>query len=182
MLALYLRDVIPFRMMIDPAEFPYNGILFADDKGEPWGTNELTDTLTKESEKRIGYRMTWQDYRHISKAIDRKFIRVLGSTIEEDEEGLDEDEERPSAAHDLMQGHSVSVAIKNYARMTDLTRNMSSESIDIFRQVSERWQRWLGLLCRQPRDEKPDVSDEEQDQEEPLETRLAKVMYDLYGV
>jgi len=181
MLALYLRDVVPFRMMIDPDGFPKNGLLFADDDGEPWDTTVLTDTLTKETERRIGYRMTWQDYRHISKAIDRKFIRVPGSNVEEDDEGLDEDEEQSNAVHDLMQAHSVSIATKHYARMTDLLKNMSPESIDIFREVSDKWQRWLGLLPRQLRDDRPDVEDEDLAEEEPLEDRLAKVMYDLFG-
>jgi len=182
MLGLYLRDVIPFRMMIDPDDkFPGNGLLFADKEGKPWDTSVLTDTLTKETEKRIGFRMTWQDYRHISKAIDRKFIRVPGSRVEEDDEGLDdEDEGQPSAAHDLMQAHSVTTAVKNYARVTDLLKNMSTESIDIFRTVSDKWQRWLGLLPRQLRDDEPEVEDKKPE-EEPLKNRVGDVMYDLFG-
>src|SRR5271169_1990990 len=117
MLGLYLRDVIPFRRMIDP-ETPRHGFLFAD-KEKPWGTNVITKTLTTESEARIGFRLTWSDYRHIVKAIDRKFIRGKDALLDDDDDDFDDEEEDGdlSTVHDLMQAHSRRIGDQKYAQL-----------------------------------------------------------------
>jgi len=66
-------------------ETPRDGFLFGDHNG-PWTTEHLTRAMTRETSKRIGFRMTTQEYRHIAIAIDRKFIR--GPYAEEDGLGL----------------------------------------------------------------------------------------------
>src|SRR5271167_1754706 len=96
-------DVIPFRRMINP-ETPRHGLLFAD-KEKPWGTNVITKTLTTESEARIEFRLTWSEYRHIAKAIDRKFIRGDEALLDDDDD-LDNEDGDLSMVHDLMQAHS----------------------------------------------------------------------------
>jgi len=60
MLAIYIRDVIPFRFMIDE-EFPDHGFLFADKDG-PWSTDILSKAFINETEAKLSFRMTWQDY------------------------------------------------------------------------------------------------------------------------
>ena len=79
LLGLYLQDIIPFRFMIDPL-LARHGFLFADNNG-PWSTERLTKVLTRETSKRLGFRMTVQEYRHIAIAIDREFIRGSSITI-----------------------------------------------------------------------------------------------------
>ena len=175
MMALYIREVIPFRFMIKP-EISRDGFLFAEG-GKPWSTNVLSDILITETEARIGFRMTWQDYRHIAKAIDRKFIRVMNEDVEDE----DEDEENSTEVHDIMQGHSRSVGEKTYGKLNDLTRNMSAESMDVFREVSDKWLKWLNLVSRQARDEEEEMSIEEEKTEESIENQLIKAMHDLYG-
>jgi DEAD/DEAH box helicase len=169
--------VIPFRFLIN-AETPRHGFLFADAE-KPWSTDVLTETLAIESAARISFRLTWADYRHVAKAIDREFIRGQDAILD-DYDG-DEDDEDPSNVHDLMQTHSSHTAEVKYGRLTDLTRNISAESINLFREVSDKWQRWLGLVSRQPMDDDDEMEMEEQEPEEPTETQLVKAMHDLYG-
>ena len=139
MAGIYLRDIIPFRFMINP-NTPRHGFLFADSE-EPWSTKQLTDALTRETTKRIGFRLTTQEYRHVSIAIDRKFIR--GHDAEPDAEDEDEDD-----VHDLMAAHSTKLATARYARMGGLTRSLTPESISVFRTISDKWQRWFKLQAR----------------------------------
>lgn len=172
-----MRDVIPFRFLIN-AETPRHGFLFADGE-KPWSTDVITETLTTESAARISFRLTWGDYRHVAKAIDREFIRGSDAIFDDDDEE-DEDED-PSEVHDLMQGHSNHMAEAKYGRLTDLTRNISPESMNLFRDVSDKWQRWLGLVSRQPMDDDEEMEMEEQEADEPIERQLVKAMHDLYG-
>src|SRR5216110_2190631 len=123
-------------------ETPRDGFLFGDQHG-PWSTEHLTRALTRETSKRIGFRMTTQDYRHIAIAIDRKFIR--GKYAEVDEEEEEEDD-----VHDEMAAHSTKVAIAHYARMGGLSRNLTPESLDVFRSISDKWQLWYGLTYINP--------------------------------
>src|SRR5438046_8089964 len=88
LLAIYLKNVVPFRVMINK-ETPRDGFLFGDHNGL-WSTEHLTRALTRETSKRIGFRITTQDYRHIAIAIDRKFIRGQHAEADDDaEEGDD---------------------------------------------------------------------------------------------
>src|SRR5438477_5340159 len=96
-------------------ETPRDGFLFGDQHG-PWSTEHLTRALTRETSKRIGFRMTTQDYRHIAIAIDRKFIRRQHAEADEEEEEEDD-------IHDEMAAHSTKVAIAHYARIGGLSRN-----------------------------------------------------------
>src|SRR5579864_4207193 len=171
MLAIYLRDIIPFRIAIDE-DFPDHGFLFADKAG-PWSTDILSKAFADETESRIHYRITWQDYRHIAKAIDRKFIRS-GSALFDEEEDDDDDltDGLFSEIHDIMQGHNRPIAEKVYARLSGITRSLTPESIDLFREVSDKWHRWLGLVSRQPMDDVPDMKMEKPEVEEPVETQL----------
>ena len=89
-------------------ETPRDGFLFGDHNG-PWTTEHITRAMTRETSKRIGFRMTTQDYRHIAISIDRKFIRGQHAEVDEDEED-EEDEEYPPLrlAPDRREGKPVS--------------------------------------------------------------------------
>jgi DEAD/DEAH box helicase len=139
----------------------------------------LTETLATESAARISFRLTWADYRHVAKAIDREFIRGRDAIFDDYDE--DDEDEDASKVHDLMQTHSNHTANVKYGRLTDLTRNISPESMNLFRDVSDKWQRWLGLVSRQPMDDDDEMEMEEEEEEESVETQLVKAMHDLYG-
>jgi DEAD/DEAH box helicase len=134
-----------------------HGFLFGNAKG-PFKTEDLTDVFIRESQKRIGFRMTNRDYRHIAIAIDRKFIRPNEFRLEEEDDDDDDDEDNP---YDQMATHSTRTANKVYARVQGLTRSLTPESIDIFRDISDRWQRYYKLVSRLERDEEDAVVEEE---------------------
>ena len=125
--------------MIDK-EMTRHGFLFADDKG-PWSTDHLTKILTTESSKRMGFRMTVSEYRHIAIAIDREYIR--GPSAEADEEEEDEDD-----VHDLMAAHTSKTAKARYARREELTKGLTPESLNAFHPVSDKWQSFYKLISR----------------------------------
>jgi superfamily II DNA helicase RecQ len=125
--------------MIDK-DMSRHGFLFADNNG-PWSTDRLTKILTDETSKRLGFRMTMAEYRHIAIAIDREFIR--GSLAEADEEDEEEDD-----VHDLMSAHTSKTAIARYARREELVKGLTPESINAFRPVSDKWQVFYNLISR----------------------------------
>jgi len=115
--------------------------------------------------------MTCQEYRHIAIAIDRKFIRGIVEEADEDEEEDD--------VHDLMAAHSTKLATARYARMGGLTRSLTSESIDVFRSISDKWQQWYGIVSRK-RDEVRNVRSN-QEEEGTLRDRVDAAVKDLWG-
>jgi superfamily II DNA helicase RecQ len=172
MVIAYLTDVIPFHRMIKP-DFPINGFLFGDEKG-PWDTARQTKAFVRESTKRIGFRMTTQDYRHISIAIDRQFIRC-NKALFDDEDFLDDD------IHDLMAAHSSHVANVHYGRDKAMLHQLSAQSINQFRSVSDKWQRWLGLIPRLQREDFPRSPPPMSLDPKTVEEKVHKKMTDLFG-
>src|SRR5579862_5500993 len=136
--------------MID-SSLARHGFLFADEKG-PWPTERLTKVLTLETSKRLGFWMTVQEYWHIAIAIDREFIRGISAEADEGEEGEDEDD-----VHDCMVAHSTKLANARYARMGGLSKGLTPETINIYRTVSDKWQRWYKLESRHEPDIKVKV-------------------------
>ena len=161
--------------MIDPL-LARHGFLFADNNG-PWSTERLTKVLTRETSKRLGFRMTVQEYRHVAIAIDREFIR--GSSAEADEG--DEDEE-DNDVHDLMAAHSTKLANARYARMGGLSKGLTPKSINIYRTVSDKWQKWYKLESRQNTSTKIKAAKIEPDSDEAaVAERMTKALQTMYG-
>ena len=161
--------------MIDPL-LARHGFLFADNNG-PWSTERLTKVLTRETSKRLGFRMTVQEYRHVAIAIDREFIR--GSSVEADEG--DEDEEDDDV-HDLMAAHSTKLANARYARMGGLSKGLTPESINMYRTVSDKWQKWYKLESRQNTSTKIKAAKIEPDSDEAaVAERMTKALQTMYG-
>src|SRR5439155_25382523 len=97
-----------------------------------WNMTEITNVLTKESQKKLRFRMTIQMYRQISIAINSKFMRGVDFELDNDDDN----------AHNLMATHSTQTAIARYGRLGGLVQKLTPESIDIFRGISDRWQEW----------------------------------------
>ena len=169
-MAIYLKDIIPFRFMIKP-DTSRNGFLFGDEKG-PWKTDKITKVLARESTKRLGFRMTVADYRHISVAMNRKFIRGIDLELTDDD-----DEDDP---HDLMASHRTRIAVNRYGRQAGLLKKLTPESIDIFRTIADNWQKWLDLIPRKPREEADEVINEDE-LDIPLQDKLKGALTKLYG-
>ena len=141
-LYLYLQDIIPFRYTLDP-NLGDNGFLFSDGKGGFWDTNTLTKQISSYTSRWASFNCNTSLFRHITKAFDRAFIRGEGVNDDEDEDDYAIEEEL--AAHDIMQGHSVKVAGLNYGLDSELLKGLTVHSIDTFRSVSDRWQKWYKL-------------------------------------
>ena len=161
--------------MIDPL-LARHGFLFADNN-RPWSTERLTKVLTRETSKRLGFRMTVQEYRHVAIAIDREFIR--GSSAEPDEE---DEEDGDDDIHDLMAAHSTKLANARYARMGGLSKGLTPESINLYRTVSDKWQRWYKLESRSKSSLKVKAVKTEPDSQEPaVAERMTKALQTIYG-
>src|SRR5436190_6718712 len=93
---------------------------------------------------------------------------------------LDADEEDDDDIHDEMAAHSTKVAIAHYARMGGLSRNLTPESLDVFRSISDKWQRWYYLVSR---NRSSDVNTIQSTQKEVLNTKekMYGAMQKLYG-
>lgn len=176
MVITYLTDVVPFREYINP-DAPQHGFLFGDKDG-PWKTERQTKAFIRETSLRLGFRMTTQDYRHIAKAIDRKFIRPSHLGEEEDDS---EDEDEEDEANDVMAGHGSRVANAVYGRDMDRLDRLSARSITVFRKISDRWQRWLGLVPRASRDEGAAVDDGDDTEPNRARDRVHGKMKELFG-
>jgi hypothetical protein len=78
LVAAYLRYVRPLRPMLQsalgkPLSASVTDYLWADKRG-PWETDHLTRTMTLESAKWLGTRLTVQEYRHTAVGIGREVI------------------------------------------------------------------------------------------------------------
>jgi len=147
-LYLYLRDIIPFREMIEPSVLKNDGFLFSNGKGGCWTTSIQTAAMVDFTERWAKFRCTSQMYRHIVKAIDREFWR--GESVDDgrdDEQMIDEQ----MAAHDFMQGHSLQTANSKYGLTSALMQGLNPHTNSIYRNVSDICQIWYGLEPRLPR-------------------------------
>ncbi len=165
-------DIIPFRFLIEP-NTPRNGFLFGNNKG-PWETEKITKVLVNESTKMLGFRLTMADYRHISVAIDRKFIRGIDLELTEDD-----DEDDP---HDLMAAHRTRTAINRYGRQAGLLQKLTTESMEIFGDIADKGHRWLELVSRMPRGESDFVRHGQDRVDAPINERLQVVLRQMYGI
>ena len=165
------------RMIAGNNDISANAFLFGDSNG-PWETRIFTKCLEKETAKGLGIQVNTNMYRHIAIAIDRKFIRQRDPGEDSNSEDNESDGENP---FDAGAGHSMKVAIACYARIRNLTRGLTPESIDIFRAICDKWHRWYGIASRdvQPAEEggglRAALTEREQQQE------IERVMMELHG-
>lgn len=175
LMGIYLRDVIPFRCMMDPStlSWPY---IFGDEK--PWSTEKLTDIIKRQTQRHMGVSITNRDFRQIIVAIDRRHVRP-GQT-HDDEDDDDDDEGEFNHPHDQMTAHSTHVASNWYGQLSDATHSFTPESLDMFRDISCRWHRWLGFASRMDDSVEFDVTMEEIPVS--IEEQVHKLTREKYGV
>ncbi|KAJ9650359.1 hypothetical protein H2201_009306, partial [Coniosporium apollinis] len=92
----------------------------------------------------MGFRVTFQDYRHIAKAIDREHVRGLMGDMDDDQDDI----------HDLAAAHSSRTADQVYGIDASMLRSLSARTINAFRTVTDRWHRFLQVNSRQQWSEK----------------------------
>ena len=140
-LIVYLSEILPFIQLFDPdiSVAQSNGLLWADKEGYPWDTDILTESLSTESAK-FGMRLNTANYRHIVIELNREHVKGIFVSGNEMDEQEDPD--------DLQAAHSSSIASVHYAIRADLLRSLTSKSISVFREVSDRWHMFLDLVSR----------------------------------
>ena len=134
----------------------WHDFLFID-ANDSFKIENLTNIFIHESQKRIEFRMINKDYRYIIIAIDRKFIRSNEINVKKNNDDNDDDDD----SYDQMTIHNMKMINKIYTRLEDLIRILSSESIDIFRDIFNHWQWYYKLVSRSELDEKDDIIEEE---------------------
>lgn len=110
--------------------------------GKPWSTSLMTKILIRETGKRLGIRLTVQDYCHIAIGISRKHVRGL---IQESKSESEQDQDEEEDVHDLQAGHTSGIADTIYGLRSDILRQLIKHSIAKFRAITRQWQGFLGL-------------------------------------
>jgi hypothetical protein len=169
----YLAIVVPFQESIDP-EWDSNGYLFTNGKGGHWDTDKQSKMMARESQSRIGFRVTTAGWRQLQVALDREFVRT---GVKDEDSGSESDGE--DNVHDIQAGHSERVANNHYGRK-GLRINMTT--VNLFRGVSDKWQGWLGMRSRPSRSWFGGGGDEQaMEQEESKEKRIEMALERVHG-
>lgn len=142
----YLAEVLPFMTLVDRGAVPSSlrSFVWADGNGV-WDTPRVTKALTRETAIRLRLRVTFQDYCHIAKAIDREHVRGLDG---------DADDDDADHIHDLRSTHTSSTADQIYGIDASMLRDLTARTMNAFRAVSDRWHQFLHLNSRQQGSEK----------------------------
>ena len=130
-LMTYLSVVVPFHEFINP-DWDSKGYLFTDGKGGHWDTDKQSKIMARESQSRVGFRVTTAGWRQLQVALDREFVRTGVSDRDFDAESDGEDD-----IHDLVAGHSTRVGDNHYGRK-GLRINMTM--VKLYCGVSDKWQ------------------------------------------
>lgn len=77
--------------------------------------------------------------------------------------------------------HSSRTARARYARTAGFQKSMTAEGIDLYRSRSDRWQIWLGLLPRMPKDDMVVRTRVGKEVELPTEEKVALILKKMYG-
>jgi superfamily II DNA helicase RecQ len=158
LVAAYLLYVRPLRALLQsaldkPMPASVTDYLWADERG-PWETDRLTRTMTLESAKWLGTRLTVQEYRHTAVGVGREVVgerfatgyrtemASSGGAAEEGERSSDEDGEDPV---ELQNGRTTATGAVAYAVRADLVQGLSTRSINVFRTLSHAWHAFLGF-------------------------------------
>jgi hypothetical protein len=104
----------------------------------------MSRAMAKWTHHYMGRRITLQDWRHIAIATSKKLARVQGSAKADFEEGDDDDAERYEIPDDLAACHTGRTAA-NYGVTIDVLKRLTADSLEVFRQVSHRWHKFLPL-------------------------------------
>jgi hypothetical protein len=156
--AAYLLYVRPLRALLQsalgkPLSASVTDYLWADERG-PWETDRVTHTMTLESAKWLGTRLTVQEYRHTAVGIEREVVGERfaagyrtqiargGGMAEEGEGSSDENGEDPV---ELQNGRTTAIGTVAYAVRADLVQGLSTRSIGVFRTLSYTWHAFLSF-------------------------------------
>jgi superfamily II DNA helicase RecQ len=126
-----------------PREFDFKTI----HKSKKWTSERLRKILQEHSKKWLDEAINISAWRQIAIAIANQYLRgdfKDNGVGDIDLEAFDDDEDSP---WDLQAGHGTHVAGMIYARMLRQERLSTMSRQTKFRQISQRWHRFLGFGC-----------------------------------
>ena len=155
-LAVYLAYVQPVQeyLSVQVRGSGWSDYIWANEQG-PWETDRLTRIIVRESQKRLGTRLTTHDYRHVAISIGREVIGeqfargYTEETIEVEEAEVEDDD-----ALEMSAGRGAEVGVNRYGVSVDIVKHLSSRSIDTFRPLSRQWHEFLELASYGKRGQK----------------------------
>ncbi|CAD0099048.1 unnamed protein product [Aureobasidium mustum] len=136
----------------------WSDYIWADSHG-PWETQKLTDTMKRETAKRLKAKLHTQSYRHAAVFLGRRFVgprfakgyREEAEDPEEAQAGDMDDDLEEGNAIELQKAGGFGTGAGRYAVRADILKYLNQESIDIFGDLSESWHRFLELDHRDPK-------------------------------
>ena len=155
LLALYLSYVRPFTDNVDLTHDgpPTSDYLWSTSKGTSWETDRMSKALSDCGERLIGIRLTIRSYRQIAVAYSKDVVHAYlpisqhfqdfateDERVEQDLSGIGEED-----AAALQTAHSSRSRRNHYAISSDSISRLSSKSLEVFREVSYEWHRFLGF-------------------------------------
>ncbi|CAD0100770.1 unnamed protein product, partial [Aureobasidium mustum] len=136
----------------------WSDYIWADSHG-PWETQKLTDTMKRETAKRLKAKLHTQNYRHAAVFLGRRFVgprfakgyREEAEDPEEAQAGDMDDDLEEGNAIELQKAGGFGTGAGRYAVRADILKYLNQESIDIFGDLSESWHRFFELDHRDPK-------------------------------
>ncbi|KAG7421821.1 hypothetical protein Forpe1208_v001971 [Fusarium oxysporum f. sp. rapae] len=113
--------------------------------GVPWESSQMSAAMGRWTSYYIGRRIMLQDWRHIAIAISKKHARDQGAGRADFEDGEDNHNksEQYKVPDNLAASHTGQTAA-NYSVTINILKRLTAKSLEIFRQVSHRWHKFLG--------------------------------------
>ncbi|TKA75572.1 hypothetical protein B0A55_07939 [Friedmanniomyces simplex] len=143
LLAVYLAYVQPFQEYLseEVRGFGFSDYVWSSEYGA-WGTDRLTRIIVRETQKRLGVRLTTLEYRHVAISVGREVVGeqfargYIEGAGEAEEAEVDEDD-----ALEMSAGRGGEIGANRYGVSLDVIKHLSSRSIDTFRplRVLEKW-------------------------------------------
>ncbi|KAG9977930.1 hypothetical protein KCU98_g9749, partial [Aureobasidium melanogenum] len=133
----------------------WSDYIWADSHG-PWETQKLTDTMKRETAKRLKAKLHTQNYRHAAVFLGRRFVgprfaKGYREEAEDPEEAQADDDLEEGNAIELQKAGGFGTGAGRYAVRADILKYLNQESIDIFGDLSESWHRFFELDHRDPK-------------------------------
>jgi superfamily II DNA helicase RecQ len=147
LLAVYLAYVQPLQecLSVQVKGSGWSDYVWSNEQG-PWETDRLTKVIARETQKRLGVRLTTHDYRHTAISIGRRVVgEQFAHGYAEEMAEIEEPEVETDDALELSAGRGGEVGANRYGVSLDVIKHLSSRTVDTFRPLSEKWHKFLGL-------------------------------------
>ena len=119
----------------------------------PWKTSRLSQIISIETRCWLGCRLTTLEYRHTAITIGREVVsKEFGEGTQEalTEGDLEEPEQQLESGLDLQAGRSELTGTLRYGVEMGIVSHLSHRSVQVFRDLSSKWHRFLQLSSTLP--------------------------------